>query len=573
MSRKTTSAEIRTYPPEHWPKEAAAAIPVAEIVSSPFNPRKTFSEAALLELMDSIIEHGLLQPVLVRPKGKKVDFRDGHWVGVEAWEIIAGERRYRAARKAKLASIPCIIRPMSDADVKAVQLVENDQRADVLPSEQAVAYKALADEIGVEATAKRAGKPLSAVRDIIRLGSLPKWCLDAVDDGSFSRSAAAIVARVPGDESRLQAAIEAVTGGSTPGVTAKGFNAAKFVKERTDSPHANACYTVHDCKRMVQENYSRELKGSPFDRKSLTLVPDAGSCDACPKRAGNDADLKAAGVREDVCTDPDCFEKKVAAWKATAVDEAKSRGLTPFEGNWPDYHHSPSGFSKLDENITKWHHDPLLGELAECGKGGKLRTLLKEAKADLKVYFAIHQDQPVELVKTADARKALVDAKVLKKEKAKKGSAGGSRNAGPTEWQIAERVALVTARYVRDSVANASSLKEPLLLAVRGLARTMTNGHACDSIEDLLGDLLPAGSEFDLDAVDAALKVLPAATLSGILAAMVCSELLQSYDADDKKLGGEFETLAGIDADVRKNLKDIAVKSLTAAAKKGGKAA
>lgn len=212
---KSASADARTAAPpaparipDHWPKRSQAVLPIDRIQPSPRNPRKTF--AGLQELGESIRVQGLINPLVVRPLGDRADWKDSQWINVEAWELIAGERRFRACCLIGYPEVPVIAMPKTDAEVMELMLVENDQRSDVRPSEQAAAYSQLAAEIGAEAVAVRTGKPISQVRDLIRMARLPQWMLAAVDDGTISRSTAAVVARVPGELVRERAAAESL---------------------------------------------------------------------------------------------------------------------------------------------------------------------------------------------------------------------------------------------------------------------------------------------------------------------------------------------------------------------------
>lgn len=147
--------------------EAAGAllreVPVEAIVPNPHQPRKAFDDASLDELSASIGELGVLQPILVREAG------EGHF------ELIAGERRWRAAQRAGLAAIPAVVRPADDVASLEQALVENLHRDDLNPLEEAAAYQQLVDEFGLtqEQVAARVGKSRSAVANTVRLLQLP----------------------------------------------------------------------------------------------------------------------------------------------------------------------------------------------------------------------------------------------------------------------------------------------------------------------------------------------------------------------------------------------------------------
>ena len=135
---------------------------ISKLHSSPYQARKIFSENELLELANSIKEHGILQPIIVRLNN------------YNKYEIIAGERRWRAAKLAHLDSVPCIIKDVSDETVAAFVLIENIQRQDLNPIEEAEGYKRLIDEFKLshQEIAKRVGKSRSTISNFIRLVNL-----------------------------------------------------------------------------------------------------------------------------------------------------------------------------------------------------------------------------------------------------------------------------------------------------------------------------------------------------------------------------------------------------------------
>lgn len=148
------------------------------IVANPGQPRRRFDETALQELADSIREKGLLQPILVRPLPSDPGL----------YEIVAGERRWRAAQKAQLHRVPVIVRPFSDSEALEIAIIENIQRQDLSPVEEARAYQKLIDERGHshEALAQILGKSRSHVANMLRLLGLPNAVLNQVDEGALS---------------------------------------------------------------------------------------------------------------------------------------------------------------------------------------------------------------------------------------------------------------------------------------------------------------------------------------------------------------------------------------------------
>ena len=168
-----------------------------EIEPDPEQPRKRFDDDALNQLADSIAENGLLQPIAVRPKK----------VG-PGYIIIAGERRWRAARLAGLVEVPVIIKDVTDEQAAALALIENLQREDLDPIEVAEGCRQLIDKYGLtqESAAKRLGKSRSAVANSLRLLALPEDVRRLVSEGKLSFGHAKVLLGLPGEELMRQAA-------------------------------------------------------------------------------------------------------------------------------------------------------------------------------------------------------------------------------------------------------------------------------------------------------------------------------------------------------------------------------
>lgn len=151
-------------------------LPLTEVFPHPDQPRRHFDEAALAELADSIRLRGLVQPILVRaaPQGR-------------GWQIVAGERRWRAAQRAGLHQIPAVVRDLSDADTFTIALIENIQRKDLTAVEEAEAYARLRDQLGhsAEAIGSMTGKSRSHVTNLLRLLELPSEVRELVGSGQL----------------------------------------------------------------------------------------------------------------------------------------------------------------------------------------------------------------------------------------------------------------------------------------------------------------------------------------------------------------------------------------------------
>ncbi|MEE8105844.1 MAG: ParB/RepB/Spo0J family partition protein [Planctomycetota bacterium] len=175
--------------------EEVTPIPVTELRRSPFQPRQEFDEGKLQELAASIKESGVLQPILVRPSGT-------------GYEIVAGERRFRAAEKAGLKEIPALIRPYSDEDVLVLSLVENVQRADLNPIDKAQAYQRLVKHLGATQAdiAQKLGLNSATVSNMLRLLELPSEVKDLVRNGALTMGHARALLALPDEVEQLKMA-------------------------------------------------------------------------------------------------------------------------------------------------------------------------------------------------------------------------------------------------------------------------------------------------------------------------------------------------------------------------------
>jgi ParB family transcriptional regulator, chromosome partitioning protein len=193
---KGLSALISNRPPairiEAEPGEKVHQVGLASIVPSPLQPRKNFERDALNELVESIRQHGIIQPLVVRD----VDGRH---------ELIAGERRWRAAHEAGLAQVPVIIRIATDLEVLEISLIENLQRADLNPIEEAQAYARLADEFGMrqEDIAQKVGRSRAAVANSMRLLDLHQQVQAWVTQGLLSVGHAKVLLGLKEPEEQL----------------------------------------------------------------------------------------------------------------------------------------------------------------------------------------------------------------------------------------------------------------------------------------------------------------------------------------------------------------------------------
>jgi ParB family chromosome partitioning protein len=170
-------------------------VPVSAITPNPMQPRTTLAPETLAELATSIKEHGLLQPLIVTQQGP------------ERYQLIAGERRWQAARLAGLAMVPVIVKEATPQQVLELALVENIQRADLNPLEEAAAFRQLVEEFGLtqEQVAERVSKSRSAVANTLRLLRLPAEIQQALTDGSIREGHARALLALPTPKAQIVA--------------------------------------------------------------------------------------------------------------------------------------------------------------------------------------------------------------------------------------------------------------------------------------------------------------------------------------------------------------------------------
>lgn len=182
--------------PETQAKEEITLLPIAKIEPRPDQPRKRFDEVALAELSESIQEYGLIQPITVRP------LESGYY------QIIAGERRWRASRMAGLSEVPVRVITADEQRAMEMALVENLQREDLNPIEEAKGYKTLLDEYGMtqDEVAQSVGKSRPAVANAMRLLALSDAVLKLVEDGTLSAGHARALIPIEDSKTQLEAA-------------------------------------------------------------------------------------------------------------------------------------------------------------------------------------------------------------------------------------------------------------------------------------------------------------------------------------------------------------------------------
>src|SRR6266404_9939690 len=284
-------------------------IPLNRIQESKTNPRRSFDETKLAELASNIHQHGVLQPVLVRPlPGGEDGF----------FELVAGARRYRASRIAGRETIPASVRELTDAQCLELQLIENLQRADVHELDEARGYAALMqlqpDTYTVETLAEKVGRSEKYVYARLRLTHLVEEVQQAFYAAKLTVAHAFEIARLqPNDQRRA---------------LAECFPQHRTTAALLKDKKAEAV-TVRSLREWIEREIHLDITNGPFDPQDETLLPAAGSCARCPKRTGNNPLLFPEVRQKSICTDRACYRAKMEAFVQIRVKPLEAAGEKP----------------------------------------------------------------------------------------------------------------------------------------------------------------------------------------------------------------------------------------------------
>jgi ParB family transcriptional regulator, chromosome partitioning protein len=265
-------------------------IPLKDLQTSPSNPRRRIIESTIESLAASIRTQGILEPLIIRESGKK-------------YEIVCGERRYRAAKVARVTGIPCLVRKLSDAQVLDIQIHENLHREDVHPMDEAYGYKFLKEKLGcgVSELALRVGKTEGYVLNRLKLNLLIKEAQKDVDDEHLPLVYALEIAKYSPE-------IQKILHGEVfrkEGKYEKGSYVLVSLKEQTVPLKAFI--------EWINTNIHRRLSLAPFDPKATNLRSDGLACTKCPDRTGAAVSLFEPSQigKKDACLNPACYLQKL----------------------------------------------------------------------------------------------------------------------------------------------------------------------------------------------------------------------------------------------------------------------
>ena len=240
---------------------ATVTLPLDEIIPNRDQPRKQFDDEALADLSASIAQHGVLQPLLVRP------MPDG------TYQLVAGERRWRASRMAGLTEVPVVIRDMNEQEAAELALIENLQREDLNPMEEAIGYRTLMDNYGMtqEQAAQVVNKSRPAVTNALRLLQLPETVADMVAAGKLSAGHARTVLAFEGADAQIAAAKQAVDKGLSVRELEKMANAAKR-NPRTPAASKRRDSFYDEVELALRESLGRVVKVSASAKGGVLQV-------------------------------------------------------------------------------------------------------------------------------------------------------------------------------------------------------------------------------------------------------------------------------------------------------------
>jgi ParB/RepB/Spo0J family partition protein len=388
------------------------------------NPRTDFNEEALAELSESVATHGILQPLVTRPDwciGKspaEIAQINGNAPATNFLEIVAGERRFRAALKAKLETAPVSIRLFSDQDVLEIHLIENLQRENLDPFEEAAGYRQLLDLKDasggpvhtVKSIAGRVHKDRARVYHRMKLLNVPASMRSAVSNGRVSVRVAEMGGEIPTKEMREAFAAE--------------------VLKPTDPKYGVGPLTVLQARELIETRFNRQLSAAQFDQKDPTLVAviqddqtgeriGGGACTDCPRRTGNMEDVIGKTKRPDVCTNPQCFSLKTDAHFARLMESAVAEGKKILTTEEAAAVFEPDGSIWYDCDYVKLSDqpDPQQVRADHTGKLPTWKKLIDGLEAKPQLYIARDpRGRIVELVKSALAIEAVNLAAKEKKE-------------------------------------------------------------------------------------------------------------------------------------------------------------
>lgn len=468
------------------------------LAPSPTNPRKSFDD--LKDLAASIKVQGVLEPLIVRAVG-------------ESFEIIAGERRFRAAKLNGLDKVPCVVHDLKDEEVLEIQIIENMQRTDLSPMEEAEGYNTLHNEKGIsyDDLAARIGKSKNYIYTRLRLLSLIPEARKALLAGTMPLSYAEQLTRV-----------------IDPKVQKKALE-AKYYSD-----------TLEEFKREI-ENFLLVIKNAPFKTNTITESCKLGPCNVCEKRTGSDKDLFGDAGKMDTCLDPECWNKRKEAYKKEQIALYEEKGmkiLTPKESE--RFRYNKTLANSTDENLksgTTWK-TALKGKESEIlvveDENGKFVEIVDPSKAIKQV--------PKELIKkVATDNKSVHDVSREKHEKAE---------------AIKERTDILLADAIAKKM-NKSGVNTKIFRMALNIIFQSAGYEIRDLVKSIYKDTIK-----DHEKGIFSLEKIKDNELPGVLAFMLLGQIKKEFRWDDKAFKKKITELSALYCIDMAEIKEKAILSL-----------
>jgi ParB/RepB/Spo0J family partition protein len=528
-------------PPEYTDR---VRVPLDELVDSPFQHRRTYD--GIEGLADSIRTQGLFQPIVVRSTHKPAPL----------FEVVFGHRRVRAARHAGLSYLDAVLVEMTDRQVVEAQVVENVQRADIHPIDEAEGYRLLHEVHGVSVAeiSARVGRSASVVYGRMRLCGLSARVKKAALDGVLPTTHALLIARLV--DHKLQETV---------------------LERLLEDVRRGDLMTVQALDELLHEEILVSLGEATFPLEDVSLDRKAGACSACPKRSGNQPLLFPEGSATDRCTDPPCFWRKTKVHGDRALELlAKDEGVTVLPASraaklfpkarrgFDDDVAYGSGFRDLEERVylDNGKTTTLRAKLEKVGEvpvviaqdpKGRVRTLVDSkkatallAKAESKKRRSKDQDARADLDRR-DRQRRQVDRVLGRTVGLRLLAMLQARAAGPTAKVILRRFVDDLVSWVpAQSPAELAALLEDRPHAARiGGADEMP--RAAGPLKKRLADAVASMGVEDLAVLYLQLTTLPEVLRStGTLTGSLLWQVAETIGLDPK----------GLAAEERKKLKD-----------------
>ncbi len=451
----------------------------------------------LADFLASIQAHGVNQPILLRPlpADRLADTSAPRKAGAMRpdRELVAGERRYFGTLLVGLPTIPAMTKPMTDQEVLEFQLVENLQREDLHPMEEAEGYERLCTTTGIkkEDVGAKIGKSRAYVYGRLKLLDLCADARSAFYDGKLDASRALLLARVPDEKLQLKA-----------------------LKEFTAERYGGATMSVRECSTWLQQNVMLQLQHAPFNIKDAALCPTAGACQACPKRTGADADLFRDIASPDLCTDPKCYATKAETHLANIKADAAAKGMEVIAG--PEAKKlKPHSYGSDIKGYTR------LDQVRDDIDGRKLSAVLGKDAPKPILFVDPHTHEKIKVLPTTvvgDLLKAkghgLEPASAADKKYEADRAKEKLQIAIHDEWQAQARTQLLS--QVR--AGKVSAFTAPLLRAV---LEAMISNDICNCVDDVIAAWgLPTDVE-EYDAIERHIDAAPDTDLGRMVIELV----------------------------------------------------